>query len=40
MMTRSGKAPLVCDVQKPSSIISLEGWGALWNWRGITSGLV
>jgi len=37
MMTGSGKAPSVCDVQKPSSIISLEGWGALWNWRGIRS---
>jgi len=40
MMTGSGKAPLVCDVWKPSSIISLEGWGALWNWREIRSGLV
>jgi len=39
-MTRSGKAPLVCDVQKLSNIISLEGWGALWNWRRIRSGLV
>jgi hypothetical protein len=40
MMTGSGKAPSVCDVRKPSSIISLEGWGALWNWREIRSGLV
>ncbi|KAG6792596.1 hypothetical protein POTOM_001748 [Populus tomentosa] len=38
MMTGSGKAPPVCDVRKLSSIISLEGWGALW--RGIRSGLV
>lgn len=38
MMTGSGKAPSVCDVRKLSSIISLEGWGALW--RGIRSGLV
>lgn len=38
MMTGSGKAPSVCDVQKPSNIISLEGWGALW--RGLRPGVV
>ncbi|KAJ9168434.1 hypothetical protein P3X46_019959 [Hevea brasiliensis] len=38
MMTGSGKAPSVCNVQKPSNIISLEGWGALW--RGLRSGVV
>ncbi|XP_002526979.2 uncharacterized protein LOC8260363 [Ricinus communis] len=38
MMTGSGKAPSVSDVQKTSSIISLEGWGALW--RGLRSGIV
>ncbi|XP_050224439.1 uncharacterized protein LOC126674105 [Mercurialis annua] len=38
MMTGSGKAPSVSDVQKPSSIISLEGWGALW--KGLRSGIV
>ncbi|WCJ28529.1 Mitochondrial substrate carrier family protein [Euphorbia peplus] len=38
MITGSGKAPSVCDVQKPSKIISLEGWGALW--RGLRPGLV
>ncbi|CAK7331911.1 unnamed protein product [Dovyalis caffra] len=37
MMTGSGKAPSVCDVRKPSSILSLEGWGAFW--RGFRSGL-
>ncbi|KAJ4838341.1 hypothetical protein Tsubulata_002778 [Turnera subulata] len=38
MMTGSGRSPSPCDVQKLSSITSLEGWSALW--RGLRSGLV
>ncbi|XP_058216170.1 mitochondrial aspartate-glutamate transporter AGC1-like isoform X2 [Rhododendron vialii] len=38
MMTGSGRPPSVCDVRRPSDIISLEGWGALW--RGLRSGVV
>ncbi|KDP34908.1 hypothetical protein JCGZ_09196 [Jatropha curcas] len=38
MMTGSGKAPSVFDVWKPSNIISLEGWCALW--RGLRPGVV
>ncbi|XP_057746257.1 mitochondrial arginine transporter BAC2 [Arachis stenosperma] len=37
MMTGSGKPPSVCNVRRPSDIISLEGWGALW--RGLRSGI-
>ncbi|XP_022747024.1 uncharacterized protein LOC111296816 isoform X2 [Durio zibethinus] len=37
MMTGSGRPPSVYDVQRPSEIISLEGWGALW--RGLRSGV-
>lgn len=37
MMTGSGRAPSVYNVRRPSDIISLEGWGALW--RGIRSGI-
>ncbi|XP_007031682.2 PREDICTED: mitochondrial arginine transporter BAC2 [Theobroma cacao] len=37
MMTGSGKPPPVYDVRRPSQIISLEGWGALW--RGLRSGV-
>jgi hypothetical protein len=37
MITGSGRPPSVCDVRRPSNIISLEGWGALWrgNWSGV-----
>lgn len=38
MITGSGRPPSVSDVRKPSNIISLEGWGALW--RGLRSGVV
>ncbi|KAM0961543.1 hypothetical protein COP2_021397 [Malus domestica] len=38
MMTGSGKPPSVFSVRKPSEIISLEGWGALW--RGLRPGVV
>ncbi|RLM73407.1 uncharacterized protein C2845_PM15G15200 [Panicum miliaceum] len=37
MLTGSGKPPLPSDVQLPSRVISLEGWGALW--RGLRPGL-
>ncbi|XVF20487.1 hypothetical protein REPUB_Repub12eG0004600 [Reevesia pubescens] len=37
MMTGCGRPPSVCDVRRPSEIISLEGWGALW--RGLRSGV-
>ncbi|MBA0603761.1 hypothetical protein Gorai_002007 [Gossypium raimondii] len=37
MMTGSGRPPPVYDVRRPSEIISLEGWGALW--RGLRSGV-
>lgn len=37
MMTGSGRPPSVCDVRRPSEIISLEGWNALW--RGLRSGV-
>lgn len=37
-MTGSGKPPSVCNVRRPSDIISLEGWSTLW--RGFRSGLV
>lgn len=37
MMTGSGKPPSVCDVRRPSEIISLEGWNAFW--RGLRSGV-
>ncbi|XWS74682.1 hypothetical protein CRYUN_Cryun01aG0018900 [Craigia yunnanensis] len=37
MMTGSGRPPSVYDVRRPSEIISLEGWGALW--RGLRSGV-
>ncbi|XVF40972.1 hypothetical protein PTKIN_Ptkin01aG0243800 [Pterospermum kingtungense] len=36
-MTGSGRPPAVYDVWRPSEIISLEGWGALW--RGLRSGV-
>ncbi|XP_059442609.1 probable S-adenosylmethionine carrier 2, chloroplastic [Corylus avellana] len=38
MITGSGRPPSVCDMRRPSDIISLEGWGALW--RGIRPGVV
>ncbi|XP_038723747.1 uncharacterized protein LOC120015403 isoform X2 [Tripterygium wilfordii] len=38
MITRSGKPPSVCDVKRPSDIISLEGCSALWT--GLQSGVV
>ncbi|CAA0812420.1 Mitochondrial substrate carrier family protein [Striga hermonthica] len=38
MMTGSAKPPAVSSVSKPSEILSLEGWPALW--RGLRSGLV
>jgi hypothetical protein len=38
MITGSGRPPSVCYVRRPSDIISLEGWGALW--RGIRPGVV
>ncbi|KAB1207613.1 Mitochondrial dicarboxylate/tricarboxylate transporter DTC [Morella rubra] len=38
MITGSGNPPSVCDVRRPSDVISLEGWRALW--RGIRSGVV
>lgn len=38
MMTGSGRPPLVSSVWRPSDIVSLEGWGALW--RGLRSGVV
>lgn len=38
MMTGSGRPPLVSNVTRPSQIISLEGWEALW--RGLGSGVV
>jgi hypothetical protein len=37
MLTGSGKPPLPSDVQLPSRVISLEGWGALW--RGLRPGI-
>lgn len=37
MMTGSGRPPSICDVKRPSDIISLEGWSALW--RGLRSGI-
>ncbi|KAJ7968152.1 Mitochondrial substrate carrier family protein [Quillaja saponaria] len=38
MMTGSGRPPSVSNVRRPSDIISLEGWGALW--RDLRSGIV
>jgi hypothetical protein len=38
MITGSGRPPSVCYIRRPSDIISLEGWGALW--RGIRPGVV
>ncbi|XAR53081.1 hypothetical protein NMG60_11021481 [Bertholletia excelsa] len=38
MMTGSGAPPSVCDVRRPSDIMSFEGWGAFW--RGLRSGIV
>lgn len=38
MMTGSGRPPSVCNVRRPSDIVSLEGWGALW--RGLRPGVV
>ncbi|XP_061354932.1 uncharacterized protein LOC133299484 [Gastrolobium bilobum] len=37
-MTGSGRPPSVCNVRRPSDIISLEGWSTLW--RGLRSGIV
>ncbi|KAF7010064.1 hypothetical protein CFC21_024531 [Triticum aestivum] len=37
MLTGSGKPPLPSDVQVPSRLIALEGWGALW--RGLRPGV-
>ncbi|XP_058731370.1 uncharacterized protein LOC131603129 [Vicia villosa] len=37
-MTGSGRPPSVCNVKRPSDIISLEGWNTLW--RGLRSGIV
>ncbi|KEH31252.1 putative mitochondrial carrier domain-containing protein [Medicago truncatula] len=37
-MTGSGLPPSVCNVRRPSNIISLEGWSTLW--RGLRSGIV
>ncbi|XP_019171296.1 PREDICTED: mitochondrial arginine transporter BAC2 [Ipomoea nil] len=37
MMSGYGKAPSICHVRRPSDVISLEGWGALW--RGVRSGI-
>lgn len=37
-MTGSGKPPSVCNVRRPSDIVSLEGWSTLW--RGLRSGIV
>ena len=38
MVTGSGRPPPVFHVRRPSDVISLEGWGALW--RGLRSGVV
>ncbi|KAJ0030319.1 hypothetical protein Pint_14057 [Pistacia integerrima] len=38
MMTGSGRPPSVCNVRRPSDIVSLEGWGAFW--RGLRPGVV
>ncbi|KAL2519857.1 Mitochondrial substrate carrier family protein [Forsythia ovata] len=38
MMTGSGRPPPVSNVRRPSDVITLEGWGALW--RGLRPGLV
>lgn len=37
MLTGSGKPPSVHEVKKPSDVITLEGWRALW--RGLRSGI-
>lgn len=37
MLTGSGKPPSVHEVKKPTDIITLEGWRALW--RGLRSGI-
>ncbi|KAL5974977.1 hypothetical protein ACLOJK_031653 [Asimina triloba] len=37
LITGSGRPPFAYEVQGPSGIISLEGWGALW--RGLRSGI-
>ncbi|XP_022138932.1 uncharacterized protein LOC111009990 isoform X2 [Momordica charantia] len=37
MMTGSGRPPAVSNVHRPSDIVSLEGWGALW--RDLRSGI-
>ncbi|KAK7363179.1 hypothetical protein VNO77_05310 [Canavalia gladiata] len=37
-MTGSGRPPSVCNVRRPSDVISLEGWSTLW--RGLRSGIV
>lgn len=36
-MTGSGRPPSVCNVKRPSDVISLEGWSTLW--RGLRSGI-
>ncbi|MCL7043393.1 hypothetical protein MKW94_011138 [Papaver nudicaule] len=38
MMTGSGKPPLAYEVRRPTDVISLEGWGAMW--RGLRAGIV
>lgn len=38
MLTGSGRPPAVYDVKRPLSIISLEGWDALW--RGLRPSIV
>ncbi|XP_043713753.1 uncharacterized protein LOC122662236 [Telopea speciosissima] len=38
MLTGSGRPPAVYDVKRPLSIISLEGWNALW--RGLRPSVV
>lgn len=36
-MSGSGKPPSIYHVRRPSDVVSLEGWGALW--RGVRSGI-
>ncbi|KAH7663152.1 Mitochondrial carnitine-acylcarnitine carrier protein [Dioscorea alata] len=38
LLTGSGRPPLASEVKRPSDIISLEGWQALW--RGLRPGIV
>nr|GLL23858.1 mitochondrial arginine transporter BAC2 [Ipomoea trifida] len=38
MMSGYGKPPSICHVRRPSDVISLEGWGALW--RRVRSGII